>query len=70
MNHEGMTVASSNRDAPDSFVGIHFGFRPYFQQAIHGTPASYLALGTTSNCLKNSTCGTMPNSRGLPFRTA
>jgi PAS domain S-box-containing protein len=48
MDHEGMTVASSNRDAPDSFVGIHFGFRPYFQQAIHGTPASYLALGTTS----------------------
>ena len=48
MNHEGVTVASSNRNAPDSFVGQNFAFRPYFQQAIHNAPATYLALGTTS----------------------
>ncbi len=48
MNHEGTTVASSNRDAPDSFLGKNFAFRPYFQQAIHSAPATYLALGTTS----------------------
>ena len=48
MNYEGMTIASSNRHAPDSFVGEHFTFRPYFQKAIQGTPTSYLALGTTS----------------------
>lgn len=48
MNHEGVTVASSNRDAPDSFVGKNFAFRPYFQQAIHSAPSTYLALGTTS----------------------
>jgi PAS domain S-box-containing protein len=49
MDHEGNTVASSNRDAPDSFVGKNFAFRPYFQQAIHSAPSTYLALGTTSN---------------------
>lgn len=48
MNHAGVTVSSSNRNAPDSFVGKNFAFRPYFQQAIHSAPATYLALGTTS----------------------
>ena len=48
MNHEGVTIASSNRNAPDSFVGKNFAFRPYFQQAIHSAPSTYLALGTTS----------------------
>jgi len=48
MTHEGDTIASSNRNAPDSFVGKNFDFRPYFQQAIRGAPATYLALGTTS----------------------
>lgn len=49
MNHEGDTVASSNRDAPDSFIGKNFAFRPYFQEAMHSAPATYLALGVTSN---------------------
>jgi C4-dicarboxylate-specific signal transduction histidine kinase len=48
MTGEGDTIASSNRNASDSFVGKNFDFRPYFQQAIRGTPATYLALGTTS----------------------
>ena len=48
MNYEGTTIASSNRDAPDSFIGKNFAFRPYFQQAIHNAPSTYLALGTTS----------------------
>lgn len=48
MDHQGITVASSNRDAPDSFVGKNFAFRPYFQRAFHSAPATYLALGTTS----------------------
>ena len=48
MNYEGVTVASSNRNAPDSFGGKNFAFRPYFQQAIHSAPSTYLALGTTS----------------------
>ena len=48
MTREGETIASSNRNEKDSFVGKNFDFRPYFKQAISGTPATYLALGTTS----------------------
>ncbi len=48
MDAFGNTIASSNRKAPDSFVGKNFSFRPYFQEAIQGTPFTYLALGTTS----------------------
>jgi PAS domain S-box-containing protein len=48
MDRHGTTIASSNRHAPDSFVGKNFSFRPYFQQAINGQAGSYLALGTTS----------------------
>jgi PAS domain S-box-containing protein len=48
MDRKGNTVASSNRDAPDSFVGRNFSFRPYWRQAIRGTPATYMALGVTS----------------------
>ena len=45
MNQEGVTVASSNRNAPDSFVGQNFSFRPYFQQAIQNAPSSILHWG-------------------------
>ncbi len=48
MDNKGNTIASSNRNDPDSFVGQNFSFRPYFQMAIRGQAASYLALGTTS----------------------
>ncbi len=48
MNHAGLTIASSNRNAADSFVGHNFDFRPYFTRAMQHTPATYLALGTTS----------------------
>jgi PAS domain S-box-containing protein len=48
MANDGFTIASSNRKAPDSFVGKNFSFRPYFQQAIQGLHGNYLALGTTS----------------------
>jgi PAS domain S-box-containing protein len=49
MNRRGITIASSNRNASDSFVGQYFGFRPYFRNAVQGWPTSYLALGITSN---------------------
>ena len=48
MDDKGNTIASSNRNDADSFVGNNFNFRPYFQQAVKGTPSTYLALGTTS----------------------
>ena len=48
MNRKGVTIASSNRKAPDSFVGLNFSFRPYFEQALIGSHGTYLALGVTS----------------------
>ena len=48
MDSEGNTVASSNRDDADSFIGINFAFRPYFQKAIFGNKSVYMALGVTS----------------------
>lgn len=48
MDDEGTTIASSNRNDPDSFVGNNFSFRPYFKQAISGQSSTYLALGAAS----------------------
>lgn len=48
MDLSGNTIASSNREATDSFVGKNFAFRPYFQKAIRGIPTVYMALGTLS----------------------
>ncbi len=48
MNKDGVTVASSNRHQPLSFVGKSYKFRPYFLEAIKGKPSQYFALGVTS----------------------
>jgi PAS domain S-box-containing protein len=48
MDTLGNTIASSNRNDADSFVGENFSFRPYFQHAIQGKPYTYMALGITS----------------------
>jgi len=48
MDSAGKTIASSNRDDPDSFVGKSYQFRPYFTQAINGNRGRYFALGVTS----------------------
>ena len=48
MDTDGMTVASSNREDPDSFVGKSYRFRPYFQEAAKGQAGRYFALGITS----------------------
>jgi diguanylate cyclase (GGDEF)-like protein len=44
----GKTIASSNRNQPDSFVGKNFSFRPYFKQALLGMQGRYFAMGATS----------------------
>ncbi len=49
MNAQGVTVASSNRQGPDSFMGQNFSFRPYFTHAMAGIPYAYLAVGITSD---------------------
>ena len=48
MDYKGDTIASSNRDDPDSFVGENFHFRPYVRLALAGRAATYLAVGATS----------------------
>ena len=48
MNLNGVTVATSNRGAPDSFLGKNFAFRPYFKDALIGKSQPYMALGNTS----------------------
>ncbi|UCG13056.1 MAG: PAS domain S-box protein [Deltaproteobacteria bacterium] len=48
MDRDGNTIASSNRNDSASFVGKNYGFRPYFRQAMQGSPAVYMALGVTS----------------------
>lgn len=51
IDRDGNTIASSNRNASDCFVGQNYAFRPYFQHAIKGDPTiyfGYMALGVTS----------------------
>ncbi|WP_010453732.1 sensor histidine kinase [Vibrio rotiferianus] len=45
----GTVIASSNFVQADSFVGADFSFRPYFQNAMKGEKAQYVALGARSN---------------------
>lgn len=51
LDKTGLTIASSNRNQPDSFVGKNYGFRPYFKQAALGLQGRYFALGVTSKDL-------------------
>ena len=46
MDLQGLTIASSNRDRPDSFLGKSYAFRPYFQQAIQGSAGRYCGPGS------------------------
>ena len=48
LDSNGMTIASSNRNDPNSFIGKSYHFRPYFIQAMKGSPGRYFALGVTS----------------------
>ncbi len=49
LDREGTTVAASNFDDMDSFIGDNYRFRPYFQQAVQGELGRFYALGITSN---------------------
>lgn len=48
MDINGVTVASSNRNEPDSFVGKSYRFRSYFQAAMQGNQGHYYAIGVTT----------------------
>ncbi|MEO7106109.1 MAG: cache domain-containing protein, partial [Rhodoferax sp.] len=49
MDSKGHTIAASNWDTPQSFLGQDFGFRPYFYDAIHGNPGYFYAIGNTTS---------------------
>lgn len=48
MAPNGDTLAASNWDKRDSFVGRNFAFRPYFSNAMAGKLGRFFGLGTTS----------------------
>ncbi|MBU6958637.1 sensor histidine kinase [Pseudomonas sp. CVAP len=48
MDTHGKTLAASNWDKHDSFVGRNFAFRPYFSEAMQGRLGRFFGLGTTS----------------------
>ena len=45
---DGSTLASSNWQQADSFVGRDLAFRPYFRDAMAGKPGRFFGLGTSS----------------------
>jgi two-component system C4-dicarboxylate transport sensor histidine kinase DctB len=48
LDPDGNTLAASNWDKKDSFVGRNFSFRPYYSDAIAGRLGRFFGLGTTS----------------------
>jgi len=48
MTADGLTLAASNWDRPDSFVGSNYGFRDYFAGAMRAGTYTEFALGTVS----------------------
>ncbi|MEG1079609.1 MAG: ATP-binding protein [Pseudomonas sp.] len=48
MDTRGNTLAASNWDKHDSFVGRNFAFRPYYSEAIAGRLGRFFGQGTTS----------------------
>ncbi|NUB45243.1 sensor histidine kinase [Fertoebacter nigrum] len=48
MGMDGTTIAASNYQRADSFIGQNFAYRPYFTEAAAGRNGRFYALGTTS----------------------
>ncbi len=49
LDEKGLTIASSNYDQPNSFLGNNYGFRPYFQQAMKGKVGEFYGIGATTS---------------------
>jgi two-component system C4-dicarboxylate transport sensor histidine kinase DctB len=45
---QGQTLASSNWQTPQSFVGQNYAFRPYFRDALAGRGGRFYAVGATT----------------------
>jgi len=48
MDGDGLTIAASNFDQQNTFIGNNYTFRPYFADALNGQQGRYYALGTSS----------------------
>ncbi|SFH53956.1 sensor histidine kinase [Modicisalibacter xianhensis] len=48
MNDRGVTLAASNHDSPQSFVGHRYHYRPYFIEAMRGKQGEFFAVGSTT----------------------
>ena len=49
MDHTGKTVAASNWETPQDYTGKNFSFRPYFQDALHGSAGRFYGIGSTTS---------------------
>ena len=49
MKEDGETIASSNWDQKNSFVGKNYGYRPYFKQALKQQKGQFFGVGATTN---------------------
>jgi C4-dicarboxylate-specific signal transduction histidine kinase len=49
LDPRGRTLAASNWQEPDSFVGVNLAYRPYFQQALCCDAGRFYGIGTTSD---------------------
>ncbi len=48
MDSTGLTIAASNWQSEQTFLGHNYGFRPYFQSALAGDTGEYFAVGATT----------------------
>lgn len=48
MDKSGETIAASNWQSAQTFLGHNYGFRPYFQTALAGQTGEYFAVGATT----------------------
>ena len=48
MDPQGKTLASSNWDTSQSYIGKNFGFRPYFLEAMQGQAGRFYGIGSTT----------------------
>lgn len=49
MDTTGVTLASSNYDQENSYVGSNYSFRPYFKQALAGQMGEFYGIGVTTS---------------------
>ncbi|MFT5534619.1 MAG: two-component system C4-dicarboxylate transport sensor histidine kinase DctB [Burkholderiaceae bacterium] len=49
MDSQGLTIAASNWNEPQNYIGRNFGFRPYFRDAINGGAGRFYGIGSTTS---------------------